>query len=70
METYQGEPCYFYVDEKKYLRALCSKCGKESGKGWKWHEGKYGNWDVTCYNCGHMIHKKKNVTKKKNKTTN
>ena len=66
MKTYKGEPCYFYIDEEKYIRPLCLECGKE-GSGWYWGEGEYGNWDIICYKCGHVIHKK-NVEEKKDKT--
>lgn len=68
MKTYKGEPCYFYVDAEKYLRPLCLECGKKNG-GWLWEEGRYGNWDVICHNCGHVIHKK-NAEKKTNAATN
>jgi DNA-directed RNA polymerase subunit RPC12/RpoP len=63
MKTYKGEPCYFFIDEETYLRPLCLECGKKLNKGWLWESGRYGNWDILCHNCGHIIHKKNDEEK-------
>ena len=55
--------CYFITDEKQIIRAICEKCtskSPENQRGWFWNGQKsgYGDYDLNCFLCDDVIHKR------------
>ena len=61
------EDCYWYVNKnasgEEFMKAMCLRCHeKNNDAGWFWQGSNlgYGDYDLQCNICNHIIYQRKN----------